>query len=50
LPETNKIQFGDWWIMHLHHTGLPPTANRYLKVTVSGNSFNKQEIILEREK
>ena len=22
----------DWWIMHLHHIGLPPATNRYSKL------------------
>lgn len=30
----------DWWIMHLHHIGLPPATNSYPIVLVSGNYFN----------
>jgi len=34
-----KFNLDDWWIMHLHHIGLPPATNRYSKLQVSGNSL-----------
>ena len=37
----NKINLGDWWIMLLHHIGLPPAIDRRLRLQVSGNSLNK---------
>ena len=35
-----RFNLGDWWIMLLHHIGLPPAINRYPKLIVSGNIFN----------
>jgi hypothetical protein len=35
--EQIKLNFGDWWIMHLHHIGLPPATNCYQIVVVPGN-------------
>ncbi len=34
-----RFHLEDWWIMHLHHIGLPPATNRYSKLSVSGNSL-----------
>ena len=34
-----KFNLDDWWIMHLHHIGLPPATNRSTKLQVSGNSL-----------
>ena len=37
-----QIRFngGFWWIMHLHHIGLPPATNYYPIKQVSGNFLN----------
>lgn len=35
--EQIKFNLGDWWIMHLHHIGLPPATNCYPIVVVPGN-------------
>ena len=40
-----KFNLDDWWIMHLHHIGLPPATNRYSKLSVSGNSLIKTKLI-----
>ena len=40
-----RFNLGDWWIMHLHHIGLPPTTNRYSKLSVSGNPLIKTELM-----
>ena len=37
-----KFNLRDWWIMHLHHIGLPPATNRYLNLSVSGDPLIKQ--------
>ncbi len=39
-----KFNLRDWWIMHLHHIGLPPATNRYPKLSVSGNPLIKTEL------
>ncbi len=35
-----KFNQKSWWIMHLHHIGLPPATNGNLIVLVSGNYLN----------
>jgi len=40
-----RFNLGDWWIMHLHHIGLPPATNRYPKLPVSGNPLIKTKLI-----
>jgi len=42
--EHKKLNWGNWWIMHLHNIGLPPTTNIYSKVLVSGNSLIKTQL------
>ena len=39
-----KFNLRDWWIMHLHHIGLPPATNRYLNLSVSGNPLINTEL------
>ena len=40
-----RFNLRDWWIMHLHHIGLPPATNRYSKLSVSGNSLILTKLI-----
>ena len=40
-----KFNLRDWWIMHLHHIGLPPATNHFPKLSVSGNSLFKTKLI-----
>lgn len=37
-----QIRFNrkNWWIMHMHHIGLPPTTDNYPVVPVFGNYLN----------
>ena len=38
----------DWWIMLLHHIGLPPAINRNSKFLVSGNILYYNSIPIRR--
>jgi len=38
----------DWWIMLLHHIGLPPAINRNSKFLVSGNILYYNDIPIWR--
>ena len=46
--EQIKYNWGNWWIMHLHHIGLPPATNNYPIVLVSGNYLNLNNIQIIR--
>jgi len=35
-----SFNLGDWWIMLLHHIGLPPAINLNPELPVSGNIYN----------
>jgi len=39
-----RFRLENWWIMHLHHIGLPPTINCYSNLAVSGNSYIKIDL------
>ena len=39
------LSYGDWWIMHLHHIGLPPATNINSILLVSGNLLIKTKLL-----
>ena len=46
--EQMSFNLGDWWIMLLHHIGLPPAINRNSKFLVSGNILYYNYIPIRR--